>query len=187
MKKSILGLTFAISLLLLASSSAYAFTPGDFGSRFRSGETQELREDKKATSEARRLENREENIDERRQKIGKLFDVMIKKYEAAVARLKTLISKIESRVAIIKAANPEKDVTNIESQILDAKNKLAAIPAKIDTLKADFDATLASTTPKDLFKQVMADAKAIKKDLKEVHQILVYLIGDVRGLRIGED
>jgi len=185
--KKLLSIVFAFTLLVTSVSKVSAFSFGDFGSRFRGEDREEFREEKKATIEAKRLELRNENRDERHTKISNLFGVMLKRYEDAIERLNKLVTKIESRLAKIKADDPAKNVTAIETQIKNAKDKLALVPAKIDTLKTDFDAMLASTTPKDLFKTVLADAKAIKSDLKDVHKILVHVIGDIKGLRIGEE
>ena len=190
MRKSIISFVLAFSLLFaFSASSAYAFDLGSFSARFRENK-ENFREEKKASMEAKRddkKENREESQEERREKMRKLFGVMIKRYESAVSRLKTLIERIESRVAKIKAENPSKDVADIEVQIANAKSKLDLIPAKITTLKTDFEAVLTSTTPKEAFKKLLTDARSIKKDLVEVHKILVKVIGDIKGLRVGEE
>lgn len=182
-------LTIFVSLVFLSfsTSSISAFDFGSFSDRFRQEEREELREEKRATIEAEREERRVENREERLERMRNLFGIMIKRYEAAIARLEKLIAKIESRIAKIKEDDPAASVVAIESQIETAKGKLALLPAKIAKLESDFEALLASSTPKDAFKSLVKDATALKSDLKDIHKILVRIIGDIKGLRFGED
>lgn len=167
--------------MLAFTSSVNAVSLNDFGSRFRMNKA-EIKVDKIATREG----ETGKSSDERHLKLANLFDVMLKRYDAAVLRLTTLIQRIESRVAIIKATNPGTDMAGIETQIKTAKDELDLVPPKINTLKADFDTLLASSTPKVLFKNILDEAKIIKTDLQGVHKILVHVIGDIKGLRVGE-
>ncbi len=111
---------------------------------------------------------------------------MLKRFQAAVGRLNKLIDRIESRIDKIKTEDPSKDLTNVTNQIDTAKTKLAATQTKIDTLKTDLDSILASDTPKEAFRSLVKKVVEIKKDLNSVHRILVHVIGDIKGLRVGE-
>ncbi|MDP1710264.1 MAG: hypothetical protein Q8L28_01480 [bacterium] len=185
--KRLISVIICLALLFASTSVSYAFSFGDFGSRFRNDEKREFREEKKVSSEGLRTEKRADSREEKLEKMRKFFGVMIKRYEAAVARLERLIGKIESRVGKIKEEYPAKNVSGIEAQITTAKSKLALIPPKIEELKADFEALLVSETPKESFKSLAKDIRAVKSDLKSIHKILVHVIGDIKGLKFGEN
>ena len=44
---------------------------------------------------------------------------------------------------------------------------------------------LENDDPKEAFLVIKNTIKEIKSDLVEVHQLLVHLIGDIKGLRVG--
>jgi len=129
-------------------------------------------------SQAARLSDLRKSI------IQKFFDQMVKRIEAAIERLNKLISRIESR--IVKLKGEGKDTASIESQVNDAKIKLASAKTKLQDAKTALDGVLSSNNPKDAFKQVRVKIQDVAKDLREVHKILVHLVGDIKGLRVGQ-
>ena len=82
---------FAISLLLLSVSSANAFTRGILRQDLEAVKPKNLEKIKKLHPK-QGLENREENIEEKRQN-RQAFDVMIKNTKRQLQRLETLILK----------------------------------------------------------------------------------------------
>lgn len=124
--------------------------------------------------------NREENI-------KKYLSKMIARLEAMVARLEKLIARIESRLQKIATENPEKDLTSIKAQLEKAKTLLMGASDKISELKTTGDSLVDSDNPKAVFDQIRTKLNSIKKDLVEVHRILVKVIGDIKGLRVGEN
>lgn len=118
--------------------------------------------------------------------VTNFFNMMLGRFEAAQDRLTKILTRIESRVAKIKSADPSKDLTPVDSEIASVKTALADNQTKIDTLKTDFDSAIASTTPKERFKTVFGDISTIKRDLESIRKSLSKIIGDIKGLHVGE-
>ena len=141
---------------------------------------EQLRETRRATVEAR--------INTRRMAlIRSFFDKMAKRFEAAIARLNKLIARIESRIAKIEAENEEIDTAQVKVDLETAKEKLSSASAALDDVKASLDEILLSDNPKESFANVKDLIKEIKYALVDVHRSLAHLIGDIRGLRVGQN
>jgi hypothetical protein len=67
----------------------------------------------------------------------------------------------------------------------DAKELLAQAEADLAASNIEVEDVIVSDTPKETFDTVKDTVVEIKETLKEVHSILVHVIGDIRGLRIG--
>ncbi len=147
---------------------------------------QTAREEIKERSATREAERKERLDNLRKSIVTNFFDNMIKRLQAAEDRLNKILTRIESRVAKIKLENPSKDLTKVDADIALVKTKLADTQTKINTTKTDFDAMIASTAPKELFKTVKDDISAIKKDLQDIRRMLSQIIGEIKGLRVGE-
>ncbi|MFZ5365703.1 MAG: hypothetical protein ACOZBZ_00235 [Patescibacteria group bacterium] len=132
---------------------------------------------KKAEIKARLTEKRQ-------QFIRQFFNQMVKRLEAAIARLEKLISRIESRLA--KLESQGEDVSKIKTEVADAKTKLAKAKADLEKAKNKLETVLASDDPKAAFGEVRTLIKGVKSQLIEVHRILVHVIGDIKGLRVGQ-
>lgn len=125
-------------------------------------------------------------LTERRQRlIQAFFDRMVKRLEAAIARLEKLISRIQSRLDKIEAEGI--DVSAIQEDINRATSKLNEAKADLATAQASIEEMLSAEDPKAAFANVRTAIRAVKNDLIEVHRILVHLIGDIRGLRVGQE
>ena len=123
--------------------------------------------------------------DTRKQHIRNLFAVMQNRFTAAIERLNKLIERIESRLAQIKSDNPNVNTTSIEAELQSAKDKTTDVEAQLAAISASLDDTLNSNQPKDAFSVIANDLKTVKNTLIEVHRLLVKVIGDVKGLRVG--
>ena len=122
-------------------------------------------------------ERKEKITETRKSNATKFFNNMIERLQAAEDRLNKILERIESRIAKIKSENPTKDLTKVDADIAKVKTLLANTQAKIDALKA---------TPVESLKNVKENTSAIKKDLQEIRRMLSKIIGDIKGLRVGE-
>lgn len=117
--------------------------------------------------------------------IRTFFARMVKRFEAAITRLNKLIARIQSRIDKIEAEDEDIDTSAVEVELGTAKNKLASASAALEDAKGSLDNILDSENPKEAFASVKDLIKEIKYALIDVHRILVHLIGDIRGLRVG--
>ena len=141
-------------------------------------EVREAAQERVATIEAR-LGARKKEI------IRNHFLRMTKRLEAAINRLNRLITRIESRIAKIEANNKDINAEPIKKDIQKAKDKLLLATNKLNEVKIKIDDVLQSNTPKEAFAEAKNMIQEIKKDLVEVHRLLVKVIGDIKGLRVG--
>lgn len=140
----------------------------------------EKRETKKASIAAKLTEKRRVNIE-------RFWQQMVGRLEAAINRLDRLVQRIESRVDKLQETNPEINTSAIESQLSEAKTKLGTAKTKLAALSEVVETALDSENPKDAFEVVSTGIKEVKKLLREVHSILVHVIGDIKGLRVGNE
>ena len=103
----------------------------------------------------------------RRERIMSYSNKMIVRLEATIERLEKLIIRIEERI------------TKKES-LDEAKQKLALIKIDVVALKESLAEVPESDDPKATFEQARALLNVIKNGLKEVHGMLVQLIGDIK-------
>ena len=118
--------------------------------------------------------------------IRNYFTIMTRRSEAAIDRLNRLITRIESRIAKVEANNEDINTEPIKKDVQKAKDKLLLATNKLNEAKIKIDDVLQSNTPKETFAEVKNMIQEIKKDLVEVHRLLVKVIGDIKGLRVGE-
>jgi hypothetical protein len=141
-------------------------------------EVREATQKRAATIEAR-LEARKKEI------IRNYFTIMTRRLEAAINRLNLLITRIESRIAKIEANNPNVDTNSIKKQVAQAKEKLTQTTNQLTEVKNQMEIIIESNTPHEGFLEVKGMIDKIRKNLVEVHQILVKVIGNIKGLRVG--
>ena len=142
------------------------------------GVGQTARQEKIATIEAR-LNLRKKEI------IKNYFRTMTKRLEAAINRLNKLITRIESRITKIEANDKTINTKVIKKDLTEAKGQLTTASAKLNEMTTKMETVVESNTPKEGFMAVKDIIKEIKQDLIEIHQILVKVIGDIKGLRVG--
>jgi HPt (histidine-containing phosphotransfer) domain-containing protein len=124
---------------------------------------------------------------QKKQRIRHFFQLLTKRLEAAVARLETLISRIESRLEKIETQEEDIDTTSIREELEKIKANLDTAKADLETAKTSLETILESDQPKNAFQDVKELIKEIKQQLITIHRDLVYLIGDIKGLRIGQE
>jgi len=177
--KKIFALTLFLSFFFLAVSPTIALTATPASERQGKGIGIEKLQDRVASIEAK-LNVRKKEI------IRNHFLRMTKRLEAAIDRLNRLITRIESRIAKIEANNEDINIEPIKKDIQKAKDKLLLATNKLNESKIKIDDLLESNTPKEAFAEVRDIIQEIKKDLIEAHRLLVKVIGDIKGLRVGE-
>jgi len=101
-------------------------------------------------------------------------------------RLNRLVARIESRLEKIKANNENIDAEKIEKQLTEIKSKLSVVSTNIQDAQNSLNTILESNEPKQAFKDVRDLVKEIKNEFIDIHRLLVHLIGDIKGLRVGE-
>lgn len=199
-------LTIAIPLLLLSlfPKHAFALRPNRINVATNQAEIQNTKrlEIQKRLEEKRLLiEKKREEIRNRIQvrqatrtarlqarnkvRIRTLYGRIEIRLNAAIERLNRLIERIETRLAIYKNNNPDLDFDSIESDIETAKDLLAQASASLEALKTNLEDVLASEDPKQGFAVIRESVKEIKDNLVEAHRLLVHIIGDIKGLRVG--
>ncbi|MBI2405706.1 hypothetical protein HYV21_01485 [Candidatus Microgenomates bacterium] len=144
----------------------------------RAQEARERVETRLATLSAQLAERRKELI-------RKFFNRMVERIEAAIERLERLIGRIERRIAKLEAAG--EDMTDVKNQVNDAKTKLGNAKDDLQDAKDGLEDILSSNDPKAAFKEVGQTIRAVVRQLVEVHRILVHVIGDIKGLRVGQE
>jgi len=142
------------------------------------GVGQTARQEKIATIEAR-LNLRKKEI------IKNYFRIMTKRLEAAINRLNKLIARIESRITKIEANDKTINTKVIKKDLTEAKGQLATASAKLNEMTTKMETVVESNTPKEDFTKVKSTADEISQILVKVHQTLVKVIGDIKGLRVG--
>jgi len=112
----------------------------------------------------------------RRERIMNYSNKMIVRLDATVERLEKLITRIEKR-----------DVSEIKTSLNEAEQKLTLVELNVVALRDSLSSMTTVEDPKAEFEKVRETLKGIQNDLKEVHSKLVKLVGDIKGLRVGEN
>lgn len=189
-KKLVLTLNFLLLIGLFYATPSLAVDP-----QTKQEEIQQRIEQRKLLIEQRKeeIKNRIEirkatmsaRLTERRQgRIRTYFQRLTNRLNSAINRLDILISRIESRVEKIKAEESEIDTDSIEADIQTAKDLLDDAKANLEAASNSFDTVLEGDDPKQAFMIIKDTIKEVKNGLVEVHQLLVHLIGDIKGLRV---
>ena len=140
-------------------------------------------EEKIATREAAKEELRAKLEEKAQDRIQALFGRVATRIESAISRLYTLIERMEARLAIF--AEEGKSVEDIQSEIDSAKELLASAEESLAVANTGLEEVVGSEDPKAGFTYIRDAVKDIKSTLVDVHSILVQVIGDMKGLRIG--
>lgn len=135
-------------------------------------------EERKAAQEAGVNQRKRERLEYHWRLLGK-------RLLATIDRLETLVERIESRVAKIKEVNPATDTSDIEEQLTEAKEILTDAKLKYDEAQAEMQVLLDAEDSKDAFEELRETISDIKDLLVDAHRILVSIIEDIKGLRVG--
>jgi HPt (histidine-containing phosphotransfer) domain-containing protein len=135
---------------------------------------------KKATRQAQLTQKRQQTI-------TSYFNQMSIRIDATIQRLGILISRIESRLIQIETESESVDTSSIMEDIDQAKSILEELSAQNGSTNDTLTEVLASEDPKASFEVLKDSIKDIKLGLLEVHGILTKVIGDIKGLRVGQN
>ena len=125
--------------------------------------------------------------EKRKVRIRQYFNNMVSRLDAVINRLEKLISRIEGRLEKIEGQDEEIDTSLVHGDLEEAKALLDQAKADLEAAKAELETFLDADDPKSAFQAIRSTIKDVTKNLKEVHNILVHVIGDIKGLRIGQD
>lgn len=194
MKKLLISLFAFIGLLLVfGNSSASAVSPMAKEERkemiqskieLRKQMVQDKKDEIKLRIEQKRATRQAQLTDRRRDRVKTYFGRLNRRFEAVIARLGVLIERIESRIEKL-ADDPDVDTDDVEDQLLEARDLLAEVEAELEAANDSFEEVLNSNDPKVAFEVIKDTILNLKSKLKDVHSILVHVIGDVRGLHEG--
>ncbi|HUS60128.1 MAG TPA: hypothetical protein VMX76_01975 [Nevskiaceae bacterium] len=127
-------------------------------------------------------------LTERRQERARLFfNRLTKRFQTATSRLRRLTARIDSRLAKIEAEGEEIDTTDVKATLATTKEKLDEAETALAEAQAGFGDILNNENPEEAFADVKDLIKGTKQQLVEVHRLLVHLIGDIKGLRVGQE
>lgn len=140
-------------------------------------------EEKTATREAA-MEQLRAKLEERAQnRIQILFGKVATRMNSAISRLYTLIERMEARLAIF--AEEGESVEDIQGEIDSARELLVSAEESLAVANTGLEEVVSSEDPKEGFVYIRDAVKDIKSTLVDVHSILVQVIGDMKGLRVG--
>lgn len=178
MKILIFTLLSLTTLLLTSPVSAQTATP--------SPRSVPKREDIRMNIEEKKVERVVKLSAIRKERIMNFSNKMIVRLEATVERIQKLIDRIEARIVKIEETDEAIDLEAVKTSLDEAKSALALVKIEITSLKESLDDMPEAEDPKVLFEEIRAALGEIKNDLKEVHAMLVKLVGDIKGLRVGD-
>lgn len=138
---------------------------------------------KTATREAAKEQLKAKLEEKAQNRIQLLFGKVATRMESAINRLYTLIERMEARLEIFTEEG--ENVEGIQGEIDSAKELLASAEESLAVANTGLEEVVASDDPKAGFVYIKDAVKDIKSTLIEAHSILVQVIGDMKGLRVG--
>ena len=121
----------------------------------------------------------------KKERVQSLYGKMVVRIEALTERIEKLTLKIEERLQIISSSNEDINTTSIQKSLDQAKQILSDTKVQTAELDSGLKVMLSSENPGEVIKDIRISIISIKNNLKEVHSILVSVVGQIRGLRIG--
>ena len=140
-------------------------------------------EEKTATREAAKEQLKAKLEEKRQERIKTLFGKMTTRTKAAIDRINILIERMEERIIILDEEG--ENVATIQSEINSAKTLLVSAEDSLFIANEGLDDVIASEDPKAGFVYIKDIIQDIKLTLTDAHAILVQVIGDMQGLRVG--
>src|SRR3990172_3773103 len=195
-KVAIAVLSFISFFLLSSSVIAQTSTPRK-SQQVRRLEIQQEIEDKKEALQERLKDLQEREVERkatreamftelRQNRIRAYWQRLSARLLATIERLEKIIARIESRIAKIEESDPKVNTSSIKTDLEEAKKSLANIQLEMNLANTIFEEMLVSDNPKVVFKEVRITIQKIRKELVEVHRLLVGVITKIKGLRVGQ-
>ena len=105
------------------------------------------------------------------------------RFEAAIKRLNTLSERILARLDIL--AEGGEDVSSLKTSVSQAQGIIDNAESLLPDLETLINEMAEAENPKDYLPTVKDAATKIKDSLKEAHSILVQVVTEIKGLRVG--
>ncbi|MCX6725830.1 MAG: hypothetical protein NT052_00735 [Candidatus Shapirobacteria bacterium] len=172
-----------IIFLLIVTSPILAINSTASPNSSSSGLNKEIKietAEEKVASIAGRLDVRKKEV------IKNYFHLITTRIEAAINRLNKLVIRIESRIAKIEKSDKKIKVSSSKQQLIQAKENLASASAQLKEIENQMDIVIESNTPNEDFKKIKNMVTSLKKNLIETQKILTKVIGEIKGLQVGQ-
>lgn len=128
--------------------------------------------------------NIKEKVDvKRKELILRFLNRMLDRLEAAIKRLEILSSRIDNRLVKLKAAGVNTAI--MEGENAAVKDKLTQARKDLVDLRASGAGFLGGSDPKTGFITVKQKIGLLRDEVKGVHQALVVIVTQIKGLRTG--
>jgi len=151
--------------------------------RERKLENKERRLEIKARN-AERKEEREAAMDEKRQeRVAAFYQKLEVRVSAFIERLTVLSERILTRLETL--AEEGESVATLTAEVASAQELIAEAESLLADLKTTQQDFLESEDPKAFYPTIRESVGAIKDSLKDAHSILVKVITQIKGLRVG--
>jgi hypothetical protein len=149
------------------------------------GERETVREEIRANIQEKTATVQARLTERKKITVQNYFSRITRRITAAINRLYLLIDRIESRLLKIEQQDSNVDLSLIKKDVNSAKAMLDQAATESGSIKTEMEQIVESVTPKDDFNNIKESVTAVKETLIEVHQMLVKVIGDIKGLRVG--
>ena len=185
MMKALIGIVILFSALILAGpfNASKAVAPN---AETKIEKRQEFRQEVKTRIEEKKATREAKLTLLRQTRIRSFWTRMKGRLLAFAARVEILIERIESRIATVKSEDPEANLIETENKLSQAKELLAETTTMISDADSLLEELLVSEDPKVAFQSFKDEIKKIKTSLSGIHRLLVSVIGDIKGLRVGQ-
>lgn len=134
------------------------------------------------------MERKEEvksNKNSKTKKINLYWTIIRERHEATIKRLEKVILRLEQRIVKTEIESEDLDITSAKEELANAKDMLEEAKDSFEALNDNMELIVNTEFSKETFFLAKENSSQIKSDLKEVHKILVHIIGNLKGLRVG--
>ncbi len=184
MKKSLFVVYLITFLTIVSSTSILAKDAPTQQTETNRVKVQERIEERKVKTEERKASIEAKVVENRNMRISSFWLHIKRILNSFIERLNNIIGRMEARIAKIDADGGAGDTATAKSEIQKAKVLIADATLKITNIESNLPDALISETPKESFNTLNKDIKTIRKDLIEAHRLLTHAIGGIKGLRM---
>jgi len=137
----------------------------------------QIREERKEQIQAKLTEKRQERI-------MNLHGRIVKRVESAIERMIKLSDRILARLDVLEAEG--ESVESLRLEVNSAKDLIENSGEILTGVEGIVDDMLESEDPKAVYPTIKNSVEETKDTLKDAHSILVNVITQIKGLRVGE-
>ena len=152
--------------------------------RQRAQNASELTQEMKDQIREQHKEQIQAKLTERRQnRIRTFYGRLNTRIDAAADRLQILSERIETRLGVLEGEG--EDTTALETKVDNAQALIGNAQGLATELETMMEEMIEAEDPKSFMPTLKDSVKEIKDILKDAHSILVEVITEIKGLRIG--